>query len=111
MSVGTEQEKYKFDLSTNQYLMGYKSLFDIAQDPSTGNGINRSDYINGNVFCIFQVQPNYDGAQHLPREEKVKLELEMSSAATEPLNVIIWGQFQNTMQMQKTRDGNLITIV
>lgn len=109
LSVGMEQKKMKFDFSKNQYLIGYKSLFDIAQDPLTGNGIGRADYINGNVLNVFQMQPSYDGALHLPREGEVKLELGITPAATEALKVIIWGQFQNTMQIEKNRAENIIT--
>ncbi len=111
LTIGNEQKIMKFDFTKNQYLQGYKSLFDIAQDPLTGNDINRTDYINGNVLNVFQMQPSYDGALHLPREGTVKLELVVSPAATQALKVIVWGQFLNTMQIEKNRDGNIITIV
>jgi hypothetical protein len=106
--VENEQKQINFDFSKSEYLTGYKSLFEMGQDPWTGNGISRADYINGNVLSVFQVRPTYEGALHQQQIGQVKLEMKFSSAVTEPLNVIVWARFQKTMQIGKNSASNSV---
>jgi hypothetical protein len=107
--VETEEREIKFDFPNNQYLLGYKSLFEAVGDSNSGNDISRTDYKNGNVLSVFRLRaPNLSGDLQFPREGDLKIQLTFASAAAEQLTAVVYGQFQQVLEIDKTGTGTMI---
>jgi hypothetical protein len=107
--VETVEREIKFDFPNNQYILGYKSLFEAVGDSNSGNDISRMDYKNGNVLSVFRLRsPNLSGALQFPMNGDLKIELTFATAAEEQLTAIVYGVYQHVLEIDKMATGTLI---
>ena len=94
-----------FDFTNNQYLQGYNTLFKAIGYQGDGNYLERTDYPNGNVLIVFDLQPTSGGGRYqIEKTGQVKIELKLADALTEPVNLIAYAQFQSSIQVDSSRN-------
>ena len=91
---------YTFDFPNQQYLQGYYSLFNATSFRGEGNDLERTDYPKGNTLIFFDLQPTSTGGRYqIERTGQVKIEIKFAEALTEPVNCIVYGQFQSIIKI------------
>ena len=99
----------KFTVAGGQsYVQAYQTLFaglnKMYQD--TGHFISRDDYPNGYTLYCFDLSPDLNQGDHLNLIKKGNLRLEMrfGQALPQTVMVIVYGQFQNILEVDKQRN-------
>ena len=99
----------KFDAAGGQNVIaGYQSLFSgigkLSQD--TGNQINRSDYGSGYTLFAFDLTPDHCPGDHfeLIKQGNLRLELHFSEALANTVNLIVYAEFQNVIEVDANRN-------
>jgi len=94
-----------FDFANNISLRGYQSLFKAVKDMDASNYIARDTYNLGNAMYVFELMPVAgNGLFSQEREAQVKVEIKFAQALTEPINVIVLGQFQSVIQIDHNKN-------
>ena len=98
-----------FDAAGGQNVIdGYQSLFSgigkLSQD--TGNQINRSDYGSGYTLFAFDLTPDHCPGDHfeLIKQGNLRLELHFSEALANTVNLIVYAEFQNIIEVDANRN-------
>ena len=99
----------KFDTAGGQNVIaGYQSLFSgigrLSQD--MGNQINRSDYGSGYTLFAFDLTPDHCPGDHfeLIKQGNLRLELHFSEALANTVNLIVYAEFQNVIEVDANRN-------
>ncbi|CAH3126509.1 unnamed protein product [Porites lobata] len=99
----------KFDAAGGQNVIaGYQSLFSgigkLSQD--MGNQINRSDYGSGYTLFAFDLTPDHCPGDHfeLIKQGNLRLELHFSEALANTVNLIVYAEFQNVIEVDANRN-------
>ena len=89
--------------TTNKFLHEYKTLESIGVGE---HGISPLQYANGQFFMVWNLCPDYiiDGAVEPHRAGVVSLEIVFGTALGQPINIIMYAQFDNTLQIMKDKD-------
>jgi len=101
------------DFENNNYIRSYFTLFTGtgSEFRDTGNAISRKDYINGNTLYVFDLTPDSgaDCASHvnLIHQGSVRLEIKFAKTTTKPINVVVYGEFESLLQIDKYRNVTL----
>jgi hypothetical protein len=109
VSVDGDSSVYRalnFNFEAGEYLNGYNTLFKALPYRGNGNFIQREDYeTGGNVLAVFDIQPTAGpGRFQLPRSGRVKVEVRFKEALSDPVNLIVYGQFQSLIQIDRNRN-------
>ena len=98
-----------FDAAGDQNVIaGYQSLFSgigkLFQD--TGNQINRSDYGSGYTLFAFNLTLDHCPGDHfeLIKQGNLRLELHFSEALANTVNLIVYAEFQNVIEVDANRN-------
>ncbi|XP_078357498.1 uncharacterized protein F54H12.2-like [Oculina patagonica] len=99
----------KFDEAGGQnFIAGFQSLFSgtgkLSQD--AGNQIGRGDYGSGyTVFC-FDLSPDHCSGDHLEltKQGNLRVELQFAQALANTVNLIIYAEFQNVIEIDASRN-------
>ena len=89
-------------------IAGYQSLFSgigkLSQD--TGNQINRSDYGPGYTLFAFDLTPGQCPGDHfeLIKQGNLRLELHFLEALANTVNLIVYPEFQNVIEVDANRN-------
>ena len=89
-------------------IAGFQSLFSgigkLSQD--TGNRINRNDYGSGYTLFAFDLTPDHCPEDHfeLIKQGNRRLELHFSEALTNTVNLIVYAEFQNVIEVDANRN-------
>ena len=91
--------------TNNKYLREYKTLEYIG---GIEHGISPLNYVNGQFFMIWNLCPDLiiGGAAEANRAGPVSLELQFSKPLAQPINIIMYAQFDNCLEI--TRDKDII---
>ena len=99
----------KFDEAGGQnFIAGYQSLFSgtgkLSQD--TGNQINRSDYGSGYTAFCFDLSPDHCPGEHfeLIKQGNLRVELHFAQALANTVNLIVYAEFQNVIEIDANRN-------
>ena len=99
----------KFDEAGGQnFIAGYQSLFlgtgKLSQD--TGNQINRSDYGSGYTAFCFDLSPDHCSGDHfeLIKQGNLRVELHFAQALANTINLIVYAEFQNVIEIDANRN-------
>jgi hypothetical protein len=88
------------------YLRGYESLFSATDTFFTGLGNNlvRADYESGYTLFAFKISEDF-GEDYfgLKREGNLQIELKFEDPTTHPLNVILYLEYLNILEIDKNR--------
>ena len=71
-----------------------------------GNQITRDEYANGFTLFAFDLTPDLDdgGHFHLVKQGNLRLELHFKTALAETINVIVYAEFDNVIEVDKARN-------
>ena len=96
------------NFTVNQYIVGYMSLFPGTgkQFIDEGNQIQRSDFPNGCALCAFDLTPDLGENDHfsLIKEGNVREDMKFSSALANTINVIVYAEFENIIEIDRSRN-------
>ena len=91
----------------------FQSLFSgtgkLSQD--TGNQINRSDYGSGYTAFCFDLSPDHCTGDHfeLIKQDNLRVELHFAQPLANTINLIIYAEFQNVIEIDASRKVCMIT--
>ena len=108
----TPRQPVKMDVDGGSYMQGLMSLYRVSGTlmENTDIGINRDNYQQGYSLIGFDVDPTtssdfrYIGK---PRQGHTKLELRFKNATEEPITLILYATFPETMTIDQTRNVRL----
>ena len=99
----------KFDEAGGQNIIaGLHSLFSgtgkLSQD--AGNQINRSDYGSGYTAFCFDMSRNHCSGDHfeLIKQGNLRVELQFGRALANTVNLVIYAEFQNVIEIDAIRN-------
>ena len=91
-----------------QYMRSYTSLFTATglMGENQGNGISRDEYANGYTLFAFDLTPDSDdsGHFHVVKTGNLRLELHFSTQLARAINVIVYAEFDNVIEIDKARN-------
>ena len=96
------------DFNNNLFIRSYASLFmgtgQMGHDE--GNHISRDDYAKGYTLFAFDLTPDLDdgGHFHLVKQGNLRLELKFSEALDNTVNVVVYAEFDNVIEIDKSRN-------
>ncbi len=90
------------------YIQSYQTLFAGLNKmyKDAGNNISREEYPNGYTLYAFDITPdlNEGGHLNLVRKGNLRLELRFGTALPETAMVIVFSEFQNILEVDRTRN-------
>ena len=93
---------------TDSAAVCYQTLFYGLHklDQDSGSIIKREDWSRGYALLAFDLTPDFSHTDHysLIDHGKVKLELEFSNALTQAINILVFSQFDNVIEIDKDRN-------
>jgi hypothetical protein len=90
--------------ATSDVLEGVLSLQKAVADNLMWNGISKDNYAKGNALVCVELLPNIPDALSVIRNGLVKVYLQFESNLTEPLTLVVYGLFQNVLEVDKNRN-------
>ena len=104
-------QPYKPNFDANQYLRSYLSLYEASGmwNDDRGNCISRKDYPSGYMLHMFDLTADMSEGQHMDpiKHGSLRVEVHFSQALTETVNVILYCEYDNLLQIDRAR--NVIT--
>ena len=96
------------DFETGDYMNCYMTLFSgmgsMYQDE--GNHIDREEYKKGYTLICFDLSPDLEeggGYVNLRKTGTVSLEVHFKKELTETVNIVVYGEFENTIEIYQYR--------
>ena len=96
------------DFETGDYMNCYMTLFSgmgsVYQDE--GNHIDREEYKKGYTLICFDLSPDLEeggGYVNLRKTGTVSLEVHFKKELTETVNIVVYGEFENTIEIDQYR--------
>ena len=94
------------DYSNNLYLRSYHSLFGgigkVLNDEDFD--INRDEYSKGYALYAFNLSTDADETFDITKTGSIRIDLKFSKPLPHTINVIVYAQFQNTIQLDSARN-------
>ncbi|KAK3916657.1 hypothetical protein KUF71_015882 [Frankliniella fusca] len=72
-----------------------------------GNGISWSDYPKGNTLFVFDLSPDLSASEphwNLQRQGTMRLDLRFAEPLAQPINCVVYAEFQNLIEIDKDRN-------
>ena len=94
--------------ANNHFIPGYMSLFTASgkymKDESLD--ISRDDYSHGYAFYAFDLSPDLTDSGHfsLMKEGSLRLDFAFANALVNTVNVIVYAEFQNVIEIDRNRN-------
>ena len=107
---GQQQQIRPLELNyaARNYLAGYMSLFSGTgkQFQDEGCHINREEYSGGYALYAFDLTPDIAEGDHfnLIKEGNVRVDVKFSEALPNTINVIAYGEFENIIEIDRTKN-------
>jgi len=96
------------DFTNNHYIREYMSLFEGTGKLNKDEAIDvsRSDYPNGYTLYAFDLTPDLAEGDHLnlTREGTVRLDAKFSVALANTINVIVYSEFENIIELDRNKN-------
>ncbi|KAK3917783.1 hypothetical protein KUF71_007228 [Frankliniella fusca] len=97
------------DFSKDLYMECYNTLFTGTgiHWKDEGNGISWSDYPKGNTLFVFDLSPDMSASEphwNLQRQGTMRLDLRFAAPLPQPINCVVYAEFQNLIEIDKDRN-------
>ncbi|KAK3908157.1 hypothetical protein KUF71_018670 [Frankliniella fusca] len=97
------------DFSKDLYMECYNTLFSGTgiHWKDEGNGISWSDYPKGNTLFVFDLSPDLSASEphwNLQRQGTMCLDLRFAAPLPQPINCVVYAEFQNLIEIDKDRN-------
>ena len=96
------------NFAAHNSIEAYMSLFNSTNknQKDEGNDISREEYSRGFTLYGFDLSPDLSEGDHfnLVREGNVRLELKFSAAMPNTVNAIVYSEFENVLEIDRTRN-------
>ena len=94
------------DYANNLYVRNFHSLFDVTGTINCNDDIdlNREEYPDGNCLYAFKLSHDTDGAFDLMHNGSVRIDLKFAQALASTVNVIVYAEYENVVQLDKNRN-------
>ncbi|KAK3933085.1 hypothetical protein KUF71_017346 [Frankliniella fusca] len=97
------------DFSKDLYMECYNTLFSGTgiHWKDEGNGISWSDYPKGNTLFVFDLSPDLSASEphwNLQRQGTMRLDLRFAAPLPQPINCVVYAEFQNLIEIDKDRN-------
>ncbi|XP_035230578.1 uncharacterized protein F54H12.2-like [Stegodyphus dumicola] len=97
----------ELDFDSNNYIRAYHSLFSGFNRDRGSRGIylSRDDFSAGHALYAFDLTPDLCNDSHLNLQQQgnLRVELKFSKALTETISVLIYAEFENVIEINKSR--------
>ena len=101
------RELYEPNFANELYAKEYmKSIVHCPQhfNVNVNNGITMKKFADGHTFFTFNLSPDFDYTQtQLPHDSNLRLEIRFAKQLEKSINVIVYGVFDNQLQITKDR--------
>ena len=98
----------ELDFANNKFVTACMRLFTGTgkQFMDSGNSIERSDYSRGYTLYAFDLTPDLGEDDHfnLIKEGNVRVDMKFSVALPNTINVIVYAEFENIIEIDRTRN-------
>jgi len=98
----------KLNFETGDVMMGYMSLFNVTRKTFKDEDldISRDDYSKGYSLYGFDLTPDLGESDHfnLLKRGTVGMQLTYSEALAQTINVIVYAEFQNILEVDRNRN-------
>jgi len=95
------------DFANHNTLRNYFMLLESTGKVFNNGGIdiNRTDYEQGYSILAFDLTPDLDesGCYHILKKGNIRLELKFDQALDQPINVIVYSEFDSAVKIDKNR--------
>ncbi len=95
------------NFAANQYIGAYMNLFTGTNKfKDEGNDIKREDFPGGYALYAFDLTPDLSGGDHfnLAKEGSVRVDLKFAVALPNTINVIVYAEFENVIEIDRNRN-------
>ncbi|KAK3911541.1 hypothetical protein KUF71_004449 [Frankliniella fusca] len=97
------------DFPKGLHMECYSSLFSGTgiHWKDEGNGISWSDYRKGNTLFVFDLSPDLSASEphwNLQRQGTMRLDLRFAEPLAQPINCVVYAEFQNLIEIDKDRN-------
>jgi hypothetical protein len=98
----------KLNIDDGKYLHAFEALsksFDKF-DGEKSSIIKREDWPRGYSLFSFDLTPDYDGDDHYPliKHGNLRLEMNFATTLTQTINVIVYAEFDNIIELSNSRN-------
>ena len=94
--------------SENHFLRSYMTLFEGTGmlNDNRGHGIRRSDYKDGFALYAFDLTPDMTEGSHVDpiKHGSLRMDIHFKSALSETVNVIVYAEYDNVIQIDRARN-------
>jgi hypothetical protein len=99
------KEPLEFDFEKNNYMSGFRTLFDGIDNSERGNNISRYDYANGFTLFAFDFTPDMCSSDHFNLEKtgSITVAIEFSKAVNKSLTLIVFSEYDDIIYIDKNR--------
>ena len=99
------KEAFEFDFNNNNYMSGFRTLFDGIDKAETGNNISRTDYPNGYALFAFDFTPDMCSSHHfnLQRTGSLSIDMGFSQELTTAITLLVYYEFDDIIYIDKYR--------
>lgn len=96
-------------MSSDRFVRPYMSMIQALEqfNRNENNGITLNDYMRGNTFFIFNLTPDLvcgSGCQQAYRNGNLRLDMKFASPLAASINVLVYGVFDASLEITKTRN-------
>jgi hypothetical protein len=97
------------NFTNDTYIQAYNTLFAGTgiHWKDEGNDISYEDYAGGNTLFCFDLSPDLSASEphwNLQRQGTLRLEVKFAAPLANPINCIIYAEFQNLIEIDKNRN-------